>query len=81
MTAPPADVAALLRRYLARLDAERGTPAAVIEALDAYTHRLKWRNMVAGALAGRLRRLAAEYDADAERLRRQSRRVHEANVA
>jgi hypothetical protein len=81
MTSSPADVAALLRRNLARLDAERRTRAALIEALDAYSCTLKVTNIVAGALAGRLRRLTAAYDADAERLRRRQRRTKDVESA
>jgi hypothetical protein len=69
--AAPAEVAALLHRHLARLDAERRTRAALIEALDAYSASLKVTNARAGQIAGRLRRAAAQLDADAELFRRE----------
>jgi hypothetical protein len=69
-TARQAEVAARLRRYIAQHDEDRRTRCALIRALDAYSYRLKVENMVAGALVGRLRRDAAQYDADAERIRR-----------
>jgi hypothetical protein len=80
MSAPPAQVAALLRRYLAELEAEL-TRQALIRELEAYTASLEVENVVADALAGRLRRLASAYDADAERLRRRPRRTHDAEAA
>jgi hypothetical protein len=69
----PAAVAALLRRELALVDRDRRTRQALIFALEDYACRLRLQNMVAGELAGRLRRMAANCDADADRLARQRR--------
>jgi hypothetical protein len=77
----PAKVAALLRRRLARLDAERRTRAGLIEALDAYSTELKVANITAGQVAGRLRRLAARYDSDADSVRRQRRATRTGRAA
>jgi len=41
----------------------------LILALDAYCYRLKFQNMVAAGVVGRLRKKAAEYEHDAERVR------------
>jgi hypothetical protein len=49
--AAPVEVAALLRRRLARLNAERRTPAALIEALDACSTPLKVANIMVGQVA------------------------------
>jgi hypothetical protein len=54
----PADVAARLRQFIARHDAERRRNARVIRILIA-------RNMWLAALVGRLRKLAKQYDHDA----------------
>jgi hypothetical protein len=43
-------------------------------ALDDYCSRLKFQNMVAAGVIGRLRKKAAEHEHDAERVRRQPRR-------
>jgi hypothetical protein len=68
-----AKVAARLRGYIAEHDRKRRLRQELILALDAYCYRLKLQNMVAGRVVGRLRKIAAEYECDAERVRRQSR--------
>jgi hypothetical protein len=71
----PADVAARLRHRIAQHEEDRRTRRALIRALDAFIHDLKVRNTMAARLVGRLRRAAAEYEADAERARQQRRLV------
>ena len=68
-------VAARLRRYIAEHDRKRRLRQELILALDAYCYGLKFQNMVAAGVIGRLRKKAAEYEHDAERVRRQSRRT------
>jgi hypothetical protein len=67
----PAAVAALLRRRIAEHDQDRRTRQALIRALEDYAYQLKVENMTAAAIIGRLRRMAADHDVDADRLRRQ----------
>jgi hypothetical protein len=65
-----AKVAARLRSYIAEHDRKRQLRQELILALDAYCYRLKFQNMVAAGVVGRLRKKAAEYEHDAERVRR-----------
>jgi len=67
----PARVAALLRRRLALLDRERRLHCALIRGLGAYRDRLMVENMIAGQVAGQLRRDAQQQEYNAELVRRQ----------
>jgi len=69
-----AKVAARLRGYIAEHDRKRRLRQELILALDAYCYRMKFQNMVAADVVGRLRKKAAEYEHNAERVRRQPRR-------
>jgi hypothetical protein len=62
--------AAILRGYIAHHDADRRTRQELIRRLEAHVVRLKLANVIDGQLVGRLRKLAAHFDTDAERIRR-----------
>jgi hypothetical protein len=76
-----ARVAALLRGRIAQHDRRRRLRQELILELEAYCYRLKLENHVAGRVVGRLRKKAAEYEWDAECVRRQSRRQPRRTVA
>jgi hypothetical protein len=70
-----AGVAARLRAYIAEHDRKRRLRQELILALDAYSYSLKLEDHAACRVVGTLRKKAAEYEHDAERVRRQSRRT------
>src|SRR5262245_55841409 len=64
----PSTSAALVRRRIAQHDQNRRTRQTLILAMLDYVWRLKVQNMVEGQIVGRLRRIAAHHDADAQRV-------------
>ena len=74
-TSHPAEVAARLRGFIVQHDRTRRLRQELIQALDAYSYRLKLENLVTDGVIGRLRKKVAEYDHDAECIRRQRRRT------
>jgi hypothetical protein len=70
-----AKVAARLRSYIAEHDRKRRLRQELILALDDYCYWLKLENHLAGRVVGTLRKKAAQYEWDADCVRRQRRRA------